>query len=80
MAFLIYRKSDTLAQNLLTIARFFWMPLFLVFFAYCLTLKRSRCVVSCRLVCRWSCTETERARDRVFALMDMLSMKIKRAE
>lgn len=50
------------------------------FFAFCFTLKRSRCVVSCRWVCRWSCTETERARDRVFALMDMLSMKIKRAE
>lgn len=40
----------------------------------------ARCVVSCRRVCRWNLTETERAGDRVFTLMDMLSMKIKRAE
>lgn len=79
MAFLIYRKSDTLAENLLTIARFFGCRCF-CFFCILPHVQKVTLCGSCWLVCRWSCTETERARDRVFALMDMLSMKIKRAE
>lgn len=76
MAFLIDRKSDAHGEFAYN-SPFFWMP---CFFALCLALKRSRCVVSWRRVCRWNCRETERAGDRVFTLMDMLSMKIKRAE